>query len=107
MKNLQQILNKLLSRLMNLEEGGYNDLSDVLFNICTDAPSKSIVRFLLDEQSTNQVLKHVEQQLRNECPSYSRLSQSVSYLLDELTCNMQQHSHANEGLIYAHFSNAQ
>jgi len=105
MKNLQQILNELLNRLMHLEAGGDNDLSDVLFDICTDAPSKSVVRFLLNEQSTNQVLKHIEQQLRNECPSYSQLSQSVSYLLDELTCNMQQHSHANEGLIYANFSN--
>jgi len=105
MKTLQQILNELLNRLMHLEEGGYNDLSDVLFDICTDALSKSVVRFLLDEQSTNQVLKRIEQQLCDGCPIYSQLSQSVSYLLDELTCNMQQHSHANEGLIYANFSN--
>jgi len=91
--------------LMNLEEGGNNELSDVLHNICTDAPSKSVVRFLLDEQSANQVLRNIEQHLCEKCPSYSQLSQSVSYLLDELTCNMQQHSHANEGLIYANFSN--
>jgi len=90
---------------MHLEEGDNNDLSDVLYDICTDSPSESVHRFLLDEQSTNQVLKQIEQQLGNECPIYSKFSQSVSYLLDELTCNMQQHSHANEGLTYANFSN--
>ncbi len=105
MKNLQQILNELLNRLINSEEGGYNDLSDVLFEICKDLPSKSVVKFLLDEQSTNQVLRRIEQQLCNECNLYPQLSQSVSYLLDELTCNMQQHSCANEGMIYANFSN--
>lgn len=105
MKNLQQILNELLNQLMNSEVGGKNDLLDVLFDISTDSPSKSVLRFSLDEQSTNQVLKQVEQHLDNECPIYSKLSQSISYLLDELTCNMQQHSHTNEGLIYANFSN--
>ncbi len=51
----------------------------------------------------------LEQQLLNECPSPSTkpLKQSISYLLDELICNIQQHAHANFGIAYTYNADLQ
>ena len=81
-----------------------NDLTDVLANICLGQHSKNLLEFTLDEQSTNNAMKEIETRLQNDCLNYQLLSQSISYLLDELTCNMQQHSQGDKGYLYGHYN---
>ncbi|MCQ2310210.1 MAG: hypothetical protein MJZ64_00445 [Paludibacteraceae bacterium] len=79
-------------------------MTDVLLDICHNHLSNNLLEFDLDEYSTNQAMKKIENTLRETCPHYQPLSQSVSYLFDELICNMQQHSQANKGYLYAFYN---
>lgn len=38
------------------------------------------------------------------CPNYSSLRQPISYLIDELICNVQQHSSASKVAVYAKYN---
>lgn len=103
MLSLSEILGNLLNRLISTEEVQSGDLTDVLYSICRNRPFEGLCSFGLDEASSVRAMSLVEEQLRNSCPTYQQISQSVSYLLDELICNMQQHSQVSEGQLYAHY----
>lgn len=102
--SLQQILYNSLQRRISNDSEQSNNLTNVLANICIEKYSTDLLEFTLDEQSTNQAMMKIETQLQEACPDYQPLSQSISYLLDELTCNMQQHSQANKGYLYGHYN---
>lgn len=104
---LQQILYDLLQRIITRSAVQSNNLTDILVNIYYGRNSQDTLEFALDEQSTNQAMKKIEVTLRDICPYYQSLSQSISYLLDELTCNMQQHSQSNKGYLYAQYNKAE
>lgn len=103
MESLQHILNNLLNRLIEQDYNPGSNLENVLYRICCNQTCDQVISFSLDEQTTNKAMAQVEYSLRETCPDYQPLSQSLSYLLDELTCNMQQHSQASNGMLHAHY----
>ncbi|MCQ2335396.1 MAG: hypothetical protein MJZ89_06120, partial [Paludibacteraceae bacterium] len=91
-QSLSQILHNLLNRTIQNDSTRNNDLTDTLLNICHSLADNNVIEFSLGEHSTNAAMKKAEVGLGDTCPNYASFAQSVSYLLDELTCNMQQHS---------------
>jgi len=100
MKSLSQILNDILTRDKHSEDTCEKAFSKALFDIRLCKSSDLIFEFTTDERAINKTLAEIENRLRNECPNYSRLSQTISYLLDELTCNIQQHACVESEFIY-------
>lgn len=105
--SLSQILHDLLNRLIQNDSNSKcsHRLTDILFHICQSHVDDNVIEFQLDEQATNGAIQIVEDSLRKSTPNYAPLSQSISYLLDELTCNIQQHSQAEYGFISATYNN--
>lgn len=102
--SLSQILHSLLNRIIQNDSTRCNDLADTLWNICLSHADDNVIEFALDEQSTNSAMTTAEHVLRESCPNYAPLAQSISYFLDELTCNMQQHSQVEKGYLYAKYN---
>lgn len=102
--SLQQIVYDLLQRRITNNAIHTHKLTDVLADICLGHCPNDVLEFALDEPSTNLAMREIETRLRESCPYYQPLSQSISYLLDELTCNMQQHSCEDKGYLYAQYN---
>ena len=83
--------NALLSALWDMHRMCHQDIIE---------SSHNILSFGLKEQDINNAVRLLEGELLDQCPTAKPLKQSISYLLDELTCNMQQHSQASFGLAY-------
>lgn len=66
--------------------------------------SNQLLSFELTEQTIDNAVHSLEQKLLDECPSATPLKQSISYLLDELICNIQQHAHADFGIAYISYN---
>lgn len=106
-QTLSQILLDLLNRIIQNDSTRNNDLTDTLLNICYSLADNNVLEFSLDEHSTNTAMKKAEIELGDTCPNYAPFAQSISYLLDELTCNMQQHSHVEKGYLYAKYNESE
>ncbi len=78
-----------------------------MYNACQQTESLRLNRsisFKLAEQSVDETVHYIEKNLADNCPSIKHLAQSISYLLDELICNMQQHAKAEFGLAYVSYN---
>lgn len=78
-----------------------------MYNACQQAEPSALNRaisFKLTEQSVDEIVHRIEKYLADNCPSFKPLKQSISYLLDELICNMQQHAKAEFGLAYVSYN---
>lgn len=60
-----------------------------------------ILRFNLNSEEANNSVKQVEANISADSLFPTILKVPLSYLLDELVCNMQQHSGCKEGCIFA------
>ena len=60
----------------------------------------NIIAFDIDTASVNQQAQNIEEFCKKTCPESNRIIPVVSYLLDELMCNIQQHAHSEKGYIF-------
>lgn len=103
-QQLSAVLNAFLSVWANHDaQTTENNFANELLFICRQEYAKLFV-FPLDEQSALSAMHELENGLLQQCPSARPLAQSVSYLLDEIICNMQQHSMAKEGIGYVTYN---
>ena len=75
-------------KMANSKDGCINQSSDNL--LCFNAMSNS--------ESASCISKVLEA-LKCACSEYKSISMPLSYMLDELVCNIQQHSLANMGIL--------
>lgn len=68
--------------------------------------SSNIYEFMLDDNSTSQVITIIKTSLQQQkLPNFNRLNAPITYILDELICNIQQHAQTDRGYIYASYNN--
>ena len=66
-----------------------------------------VMPFALDDDSTAQVIAQLKERLSPYCPdTLKSLNMPLTYLLDELICNIQQHAQADKGYAYLMYNKA-
>lgn len=66
-----------------------------------------VVPFALDDESTAKVIAQLKEHLSSYCPdTLQKLNIPLTYLLDELICNIQQHAQADKGYAYLMYNKA-
>ena len=69
--------------------------------------SEAVVTFALDDDSTAKVIDELKEHLRVYIPDVLRsLNMPLTYLLDELICNIQQHAQTDKGYAYLMYNKA-
>ena len=82
----------------------YLDAMTTLFNGETNA---LIVPFALDDESTARVIAQLKEHLQPYVPERLKsLNMPLTYLLDELICNIQQHAQTDKGYAYLMYNKA-
>lgn len=67
----------------------------------------SVIPFELDDESTAKVIDLLKEYLIPYCPdTLKSLNMPLTYLLDELICNIQQHAQADKGYAYLMYNKA-
>lgn len=66
-----------------------------------------IIPFDLDDDSTAKVIDQLKENILPYCPdTLKALNMPLTYLLDELICNIQQHAQADKGYAYLMYNKA-
>lgn len=69
--------------------------------------SEAVVTFALDDDSTAKVIAELKEHLRFYIPDVLQsLNMPLTYLLDELICNIQQHAQTDKGYAYLMYNKA-
>lgn len=79
-----------------------SSLVGIYKSICNSEPVPSFVHeFLLDDESAANIIKKLKCTLQEmNVMNIERLNSPITYLLDELICNIQQHAHTDKGYTY-------
>lgn len=76
------------------------------FAYCKTLPSK-VCRFLLDDKTTGEVIGKLKAHLQSVIPrGIGGLNSPITYLFDELICNIQQHAETDMGYVFADYNQA-
>ena len=66
-----------------------------------------VIMFELDDESTAKAIDQLKEHLLPYCPdTLKALNMPLTYLLDELICNIQQHAQADKGYAYLMYNKA-
>jgi hypothetical protein len=80
-----------------------------LYNSFTnsEAMPADVLRFSLDDQSTSEAINTLKNHLQSLVPNgITGLNSPITYLLDELICNIQQHAQTDAGYAFANYNPA-
>ena len=76
-------------------------------SVFSGQPSACIIPFALDDASTATVIAELKEHLRPYIPEVLKsLNMPLTYLLDELICNIQQHAQTDKGYAYLMYNKA-
>ncbi len=80
---------------------------DAMISIFRGQTSPGVISFDLNDESTARVIAQLKEHLQPYCPDVLKsLNMSLTYLLDELICNIQQHAQADKGYAYLMYNKA-
>lgn len=80
---------------------------DAMTSIFHGQTSEAVVPFALDDDSTAKVIEKLKGHLRFYIPDVlNSLNMPLTYLLDELICNIQQHAQTDKGYAYLMYNKA-
>lgn len=80
---------------------------DAMTSIFRGQTSLGVIPFDLDDDSTARVIAQLKEHLQPYCPDVLKsLNMALTYLLDELICNIQQHAQADKGYAYLMYNKA-
>ena len=80
---------------------------DAMISIFHGKTSEAVVPFALDDDSTAKVIAELKEHLRFYIPDVLQsLNMPLTYLLDELICNIQQHAQTDKGYTYLMYNKA-
>lgn len=108
-------LSEILVNFVNIIHDGKCDATDDISRALCEMieqskrnkiiPSDNLISFTVEEQSIKRSIKDVELDLSKAIADYTRIHGAVAYVLDELTCNILEHSMSKNGSIYTKFDN--
>ncbi len=65
-----------------------------------------VIPFALDDESTANVINQLKEHMSESCPELLKsLNMPLTYLFDELICNIQQHAQTDKGYAYLKYTN--
>ena len=109
--SLGNILSDLLSCISNEQQPikGSNLLHALYFIYnhvtCSEEMPSSVYKFLLDDDATSDAIRHLKARLQSLSPNdITVLNSPITYLLDELICNIQQHAQADAGYAFVDYN---
>lgn len=71
----------------------------------SDVKSSSVLKFLIDDLSTNNAICQLKKEIDKKLSSnIDPLNNPLTYLLDELICNIQQHAQTDAGYAYVGYN---
>ena len=80
---------------------------DAMTSIFRGQTSLGVISFELDDDSTANVIAQLKEHLQPYVPELLKsLNMPLTYLLDELICNIQQHAQADKGYAYLMYNKA-
>ena len=80
---------------------------DAMISIFHGQTSEGVVTFALDDDSTAKVIEELKGHLRFYIPDMlNSLNMPLTYLLDELICNIQQHAQTDKGYAFLMYHKA-
>lgn len=110
--SLGNILSDLLSCISYEQQpvNGNNFLQALYFiynNTCSEEIPFPVYKFLLDDDATSDAIEHLKARLQSLVPNdITALISPITYLLDELICNIQQHAQADAGYAFVDYNSA-
>ncbi len=106
-KILSDILVCISDKQFDIERSAFSKAILGVYNAVTfSRPLPSVVvEFRLDDTSVGQEIKSMEDNILSQIPKeVSGLKTPITYLLDELICNIQQHAKVTTGYSYAGYN---
>jgi hypothetical protein len=108
-------LGKILSNLLSLiskeqQPKEESDLLQALYYIynsdtCSGELPPSVCKFMLDDDATGDAIKHLKTCLQSLSQNdITALNSPITYLLDELICNIQQHAQVDAGYAFVDYN---
>ena len=80
---------------------------DAMISIFRGQTSLGVIPFALDDDSTAKVIAELKEHLQPYVPDLLKaLNMPLTYLLDELICNIQQHAQTDKGYAYLMYNKA-
>lgn len=74
-------------------------------NTCFGVTPSSIYKFMLDDDATSDAINHLKNKLQTLSPNdLTALNSPITYLLDELICNIQQHAQVDAGYAFVDYN---
>ena len=103
--NISSLENKLSLFFDYIINSNKNAIQDpylrAMTSIFSGQTAAEIVPFALDDESTANVITQLKENLLPYCPEVIKaLNMPLTYLLDELICNIQQHAQTDKGYAY-------
>ena len=87
------------SRLLQALYVIYNNVT------CSEEVPSFVYKFLLDDDAASDAIKHLKARLQSLSPNeITALNSPITYLLDELICNIQQHAQADAGYAFIDYN---
>jgi len=111
--SLGKILSNLLSAIFqeqsSVEGSRFLQALLTLYNSFTnsEAMPADVIRFSLDDQAASEAINTLKNHLQSLLPKgITGLNSPITYLLDELICNIQQHAQTDAGYAFANYNPA-
>lgn len=108
-KILSNLLYAIFQEQSSVEGSQFLQALLTLYNSFThsEAMPADILRFSLDDQSTSEAINTLKNHLQSLVPNgITGLNSPITYLLDELICNIQQHAQTDAGYAFANYNPA-
>ncbi len=102
--NIESIFANFLRAIVQNKESQL-PLVKTMCHIYTNQYIDEIIRFDLDDTATNNAINQIKTQLGNQnLKAVQQLNTPLTYLLDELICNIQQHAQTDKGLAFVNYN---
>ncbi len=85
----------------------YAPYLQALMSVFYGKTNMDIVPFALDDEAAAHIISLLKEPLKQSCPElFKSLNMPLTYLLDELICNIQQHAQTDKGYAYLKYNEA-
>ena len=108
-KILSDVLSAISKKMLIVEGTDFQKVLLYLYNGITfsEAMPSAIHKFSLDDEATGEFISRIKAEIQSVVPNgIEGLNSPITYLLDELICNIQQHAQTDAGYAFANYNAA-
>ena len=106
-ESLESVLSSFFAAITTGEkqESDSTPFLNAIVNIYNRTISENVIQFALDNNATSAAINELKKKLDASIPDgIKTLNNPLTYLLDELICNIQQHACTDNGYIYSNYN---